>query len=168
MQTYIPVSGSALTCAQASRLVPFLYKKGQKKSSRLERLRRDTIESPSAAAPAVSTEPLPVVVALATGIENVPTRHLPEDTLFSCSLLILYPDLRDNATLSADHRKRDYRNEDARILPVPAFSSVLSDVLLKTTNNTESQPFWWFSFWNLIILHSPSAFYNKSSYLLHL
>lgn len=41
-----------------------------------------------------------MVVALATGIENVPTRHLPGDTLFSCSLLILYPDLHDNATFS--------------------------------------------------------------------
>lgn len=50
--------------------------------------------------PAVSTEPLPMVVALATGIENVPTRHLPGDTPFSCSLLILYPDLHDNATFS--------------------------------------------------------------------
>lgn len=50
--------------------------------------------------PAVSTEPLPMAVALATGIENVPTRHLLEDTLFSCSPLILYPDLHGNATFS--------------------------------------------------------------------
>ena len=55
--------------------------------------------------PAVSTEPLPMAVALATGIENVPTRHLLEDTLFSCSPLILYPDLHDNATFSGSPQR---------------------------------------------------------------
>lgn len=101
MQTYIPVSGSALTCAQASQLVRFLYKKRAK-----EKLpaRAPSMVTPPRVLPqllpAVSTEPLPMAVALATGIENVPTRHLLEDTLFSCSLLILYPDLHDNATFS--------------------------------------------------------------------
>lgn len=59
-----------------------------------------------------------MAVALATGIENVPTRHLLEDTLFSCSLFILYPDSHGNATFSGS----PYRSEDARILPVPTGS----------------------------------------------
>ena len=74
--------------------------KGQKKNSRLERPHGDTTKSFRSCFLPSAQSPFLWWLRWRTGIENVPTRHLPGDTLFSCSLLILYPDLYGNATFS--------------------------------------------------------------------